>query len=35
MPFGMAKMCEVEGHHAQMTDGAPKRRLRSPHLPQR
>jgi hypothetical protein len=35
MPFGMAKMCEVAGHHARMTDGAQKRRLRSLHLPQR
>ncbi len=35
MPFGMAKICEVAGHHARMTDGAPKRRLRSLHHPQR
>jgi hypothetical protein len=35
MPSGMAKICEVAVHHARMTDGAPKRRLRSLHHPQR
>jgi hypothetical protein len=35
MPSGMTKMREVAGHHARMTDGAPKRRLRGLHLPQR